>query len=137
MKLQVLLLCEENTERSHCGGDVAKAIEGYSEARHTRGCLPATKLASTLPSPTCSANLDRLDQDLRSLAMPFAGDIEGRAMVDATVRTIGRPRVMLTPERSMPFAGCGIDLEAEQLDRDMPLVVIHGRRRRRIGRRAA
>ena len=37
---------------------------------------------------------------------------------------IGRPSVMLTPESSC-HCRCRIDLEAEQLDRDVPLVVIH------------
>ena len=39
---------------------------------------------------------------------------------------IGRPRVMLTPERSSHLAGRRIDLEAEQLHRDMHLVMVHG-----------
>ena len=39
---------------------------------------------------------------------------------------IGRPSVMLTPRQRVPAAGRGIDVEAEQLDRDVPLVVVHG-----------
>ena len=39
---------------------------------------------------------------------------------------IGRPSVMLTPESVLPAAGRGIDLEAQQLDRDVALVVVHG-----------
>ena len=39
---------------------------------------------------------------------------------------IGRPSVMLTPDSSSHLPVAGIDLEAEQLDRDVTLVVIHG-----------
>ena len=37
---------------------------------------------------------------------------------------IGRPSVMLTPD-SAASAGRRIDVEAQQLDRDVPLVVVH------------
>ena len=37
---------------------------------------------------------------------------------------IGSPSVMFTPESVIPRAGRGIDLEAEQLDRDVSLVVV-------------
>ena len=37
---------------------------------------------------------------------------------------IGRPSVMLTPGEVVPLAGRRIDLEPEQLDRDVSLVVV-------------
>ncbi len=45
------------------------------------------------------------------------------------VRMIGRPSVMLTPESGAPAAGRRIHVEAEQLHRDVPLVVVHGHHR--------
>ena len=38
---------------------------------------------------------------------------------------IGRPERDVDARQRLPAAGRGIDLEAEQLDRDVPLVVIH------------
>ena len=62
---------------------------------------------------------------LCSLAMPLPA--MSKAVPWSTeVRMIGRPSVMLTPESVVQRAGRRIDLEAEQLDRDVPLVVVHG-----------
>ena len=42
------------------------------------------------------------------------------------VRMMGRPSVTFTPLKRLPAAGLAVDGEAEQLDRDVALVVIHG-----------
>ena len=62
---------------------------------------------------------------LRSLAMPLAGDIEGGAVIDGGADDRQAERDVDARE-VLPFAGGGIDLEAQQLDRDVSLVVVHG-----------
>ena len=79
--------------------------------------------------------IDGLDQAVL-VGDALAGDVEGGAVIDGGADDRQAERDV-DAGKLLPAAGRGIDLEAEQLHRDVSLVVIHRDRRHRTGRRAA
>ena len=101
-----------------------KRQRGVSEARHIKRPLIGKETSPQPPVASRSAN-SIASIRLRSIGNPFAGDVEGRAVVDGGADD-RQAEGDVDAGEVHPFAGGGIDLEAQQLDRDMPLIVIHG-----------
>src|SRR6266516_450617 len=103
---------------------------GASTRSSKRACSPARRSEAPSLRPRspfgCEpfGELDRLDQ-AALVGDPAARDIERGAVVDGGANN-GQPERDVDTRQLRPFAGRRIDLEAEQLDRDVSLVVIHG-----------